>query len=74
MSIFGRFVFCLYEDLYVSQAFCSSINGTIATQSILQGLGVGEEATTALAATMTWVLKGMNFSADVGVSSKASCG
>ena len=40
------------------QAFCSSVNGTIATQSIMQGLGVGAEATTALAATMTWVLKG----------------
>lgn len=32
--------------------------GTIATQSIMQGLGVGATATTALAATMTLILKG----------------
>ncbi|OQV22075.1 RUS1 family protein C16orf58-like protein [Hypsibius exemplaris] len=46
-----------YQIFDTIQAFCSSVNGTIATQSIMQGLGVGEEATTALAATMTWVLK-----------------
>lgn len=46
-----------YQIFDTIQAFCSSVNGTIATQSIMQGLGVGAEATTALAATMTWVLK-----------------
>ena len=50
-----------YPKVVLFQAFCSSVNGTIATQSIMQGLGVGEEATTALAATMTWVLKGFLF-------------
>ncbi|GAV03134.1 hypothetical protein RvY_13609-2 [Ramazzottius varieornatus] len=37
--------------------FCSGVMGTIATQSIMQGLGVGATATTALAATMTLILK-----------------
>ncbi|XP_055339787.1 RUS family member 1-like isoform X2 [Paramacrobiotus metropolitanus] len=46
-----------YQVFDTIQAFCSYVNGTIATQSVLTGLGVGEEASTALAATMTWVLK-----------------
>ena len=39
------------------QAFCSSITGTLATQAMLKGYGVGDEKATALAATMTWILR-----------------
>lgn len=42
-----------------SQAFASSITGTLATQAMLKGVGVGDESATALAATMTWILKGL---------------
>jgi len=40
------------------QAFCSSITGTLATQSLLRGFGVGDESATVLGATVTWILKG----------------
>lgn len=40
------------------QAFASSITGTLATQALLKGVGVGDESATALAATITWILKG----------------
>ena len=43
--------------LPVCQAFCSSITGTLATQAMLKGYGVGDEKATALAATMTWILR-----------------
>ncbi|EDV29139.1 uncharacterized protein TRIADDRAFT_19061, partial [Trichoplax adhaerens] len=39
------------------QAFCSSITGTLATQAILKGVGVGDEKATVAAAAMTWMLK-----------------
>ncbi|CEF66236.1 UPF0420 protein C16orf58 [Strongyloides ratti] len=39
------------------QAFASSMNGALATQAILKGVGVGNEKATALAATITWLLK-----------------
>ena len=39
------------------KAFCSSITGTLATQAMLKGYGVGDEKATALAATMTWILR-----------------
>uniref|UniRef100_A0AC35UDB0 UPF0420 protein C16orf58-like protein n=1 Tax=Rhabditophanes sp. KR3021 TaxID=114890 RepID=A0AC35UDB0_9BILA len=39
------------------QAFASSMNGALATQAILKGVGVGNEQATALAATLTWLLK-----------------
>ncbi|XP_076367237.1 RUS family member 1 isoform X1 [Tachypleus tridentatus] len=39
------------------QAFASSITSTLATQSVLKGVGVGDETATPLAATVTWLLK-----------------
>uniref|UniRef100_A0A0K0EKX5 RUS1 family protein C16orf58 homolog n=1 Tax=Strongyloides stercoralis TaxID=6248 RepID=A0A0K0EKX5_STRER len=39
------------------QAFASSMNGALATQAVLKGVGVGNENATALAATITWLLK-----------------
>ena len=42
------------------QAFCSSITGTLATQAMLKGVGVGDVTATAAAATITWLLKGLH--------------
>lgn len=39
------------------QAFASSINGSIATHAVLKGIGVGDESTSVLAATLTWIVK-----------------
>ncbi|XP_057294804.1 RUS family member 1-like isoform X2 [Hydractinia symbiolongicarpus] len=39
------------------QAFCSSITGTLATQAVLKGYGVGDKTATAAAATITWMVK-----------------
>ena len=39
------------------QAFASSISGTLATQAVLEGIGVGDEEATPLAATITWLLR-----------------
>ncbi|XP_063157470.1 RUS family member 1 [Candoia aspera] len=39
------------------QAFASSITGTLATQAVLRGVGVGDETSTVAAATVTWILK-----------------
>ncbi|KAJ7333838.1 hypothetical protein OS493_015930 [Desmophyllum pertusum] len=46
-----------YQIWDTMQAFCSSITGTLATQAMLKGYGVGDEKATALAATMTWILR-----------------
>lgn len=39
------------------QAFASSITGTLATQAVLTGVGVGDQTASVLAATTTWILK-----------------
>lgn len=39
------------------QAFASSINGSIATHAVLKGIGVGDESTSVLTATLTWIVK-----------------
>lgn len=39
------------------QAFASSITGTLATQSVLTGVGVGDQGASVLAATTTWILR-----------------
>lgn len=39
------------------KAFCSSITGTLATQAMLKGYGVGDDKATVLAATITWLLR-----------------
>ena len=44
--------------IFTEQAFSSSITGTLATQAVLQGVGVGDETASVLAATVTWILKG----------------
>ncbi|XP_043831193.1 RUS family member 1 isoform X1 [Dromiciops gliroides] len=39
------------------QAFASSLTGSLATQAVLQGVGVGDAAASVSAATVTWLLK-----------------
>lgn len=39
------------------QAFASSITGTLATQAVLAGVGVGDQTASVLAATTTWIMK-----------------
>ncbi|XP_038053737.1 RUS family member 1-like isoform X2 [Patiria miniata] len=46
-----------YQIWDTIQAFCSSITGTLATQAMLKGVGVGDSTATAAAATITWLLK-----------------
>ncbi|XP_042220326.1 RUS family member 1-like isoform X2 [Homarus americanus] len=46
-----------YQMWDTIQAYCSSIAGALSLQATLTGLGVGEEAATPLAATLTWLLK-----------------
>ncbi|XP_028560929.2 RUS family member 1 isoform X2 [Podarcis muralis] len=46
-----------YQIWDTVQAFASSITGTLATQAVLKGVGVGDEASTVTAATVTWILK-----------------
>ncbi|KAL5015975.1 hypothetical protein ScPMuIL_005564 [Solemya velum] len=46
-----------YQIWDTIQAFASSITGTLASQAVLKGVGVGDESATILAATMTWILK-----------------
>ncbi|KAK3750644.1 hypothetical protein QZH41_012811, partial [Actinostola sp. cb2023] len=46
-----------YQLWDTSQAFCSSITGTLATQAMLKGYGVGDDKATVLAATITWLLR-----------------
>lgn len=33
------------------------MNGTLTTHAILKGVGVGDQEATALAATVTWIMK-----------------
>lgn len=40
------------------QAFCSYVTGTLATQAVLKGLGVGDKAASAAGATVMWLLRG----------------
>uniref|UniRef100_A0A914UPW7 RUS family member 1 n=1 Tax=Plectus sambesii TaxID=2011161 RepID=A0A914UPW7_9BILA len=46
-----------YQMWDTIQAFASSITGALATEAVLKGAGVGDETATALAATMTWLMK-----------------
>ncbi|CAG5007204.1 unnamed protein product [Parnassius apollo] len=46
-----------YQVWDTAQAFCSTITGTLATQEVLRGVGVGDTSATPLAATITWVIK-----------------
>lgn len=48
------FSYQLWDTL---QAFCSSLNGTLTTQAIMKGVGVGDNTSTPLAAAITWILK-----------------
>ncbi|XP_062840110.1 RUS family member 1 isoform X1 [Anolis carolinensis] len=47
-----------YQIWDTVQAFASSITGTLATQAVLKGVGVGDKTSTVTAATVTWILKG----------------
>ncbi|XP_078062983.1 RUS family member 1, partial [Mustelus asterias] len=46
-----------YQIWDTVQAFASSITGTLATQAILKGVGVGDNTATVAAASITWILK-----------------
>ncbi|XP_070572784.1 RUS family member 1-like [Ptychodera flava] len=46
-----------YQFWDTVQAFCSYLTGTLATQAMLKGVGVGDESATPMAATITWILK-----------------
>lgn len=48
-----------YQIWDTIQAFASSISSSLATKAILTGVGVGDEEATAVAATITWLLKGL---------------
>ena len=49
----------LHVCIPLLQAFCSSIVGVLAAQAMLKAYGVGDEKATVLAATFTWLLKGI---------------
>ncbi|XP_022201036.1 RUS family member 1 [Nilaparvata lugens] len=46
-----------YQIWDSAQAFCSTLSGTLATQSIMKGVGVGSSTATPLSAAVTWILK-----------------
>jgi len=46
-----------YQIWDTIQAFASSINGALATEAVLKGAGVGDQTATALAASLTWLMK-----------------
>ncbi|XP_067883343.1 RUS1 family protein C16orf58 homolog isoform X2 [Heterodontus francisci] len=46
-----------YQIWDTVQAFASSITGTLATQAILKGVGVGDNTATVAGASITWILK-----------------
>jgi len=46
-----------YQTWDTVQAFASSISGSLATAAVMKGVGVGDSEATALAATLTWILK-----------------
>jgi hypothetical protein len=46
-----------YQMWDTAQAFASSIIGSLATVSVLKGVGVGDQSASVLAASLTWLLK-----------------
>jgi len=46
-----------YQGWDTVQAFASSISGSLATAAVLEGVGVGDETATPLAASLTWILR-----------------
>ena len=46
-----------YQIWDTVQAFASAISGSLATQAVLKGVGVGDETASALSATITWLLR-----------------
>ncbi|XP_021922643.1 RUS1 family protein C16orf58 isoform X2 [Zootermopsis nevadensis] len=46
-----------YQIWDTVQAFCSTITGTLTTQAVMKGVGVGDTAATPFAAAVTWILK-----------------
>lgn len=49
--------YCRYQLWDTLQAFCSTITGTLTTQAVMKGVGVGDSAATPFAAAITWILK-----------------
>lgn len=46
-----------YQIWDTVQAFCSTVSTTLTTHAIFKGIGVGDSNATALAATITWIMK-----------------
>ena len=46
-----------YQRWDTAQALCSYITGTLATQAVLKGYGVGSQDASAAAATITWIMR-----------------
>jgi len=46
-----------YQAWDTIQAFASSISGSLATSAVLEGVGVGDETATPLAASITWIFR-----------------
>ncbi|CAG5123515.1 unnamed protein product [Candidula unifasciata] len=46
-----------YQIWDTTQAFASSITGTLAAHAVLKGVGVGDASATVMGATLTWLLK-----------------
>ncbi|XP_072128090.1 RUS family member 1 isoform X3 [Mobula birostris] len=46
-----------YQVWDTIQAFASTLTGTLATQAVLRGVGVGDSSATIAAASLTWMLK-----------------
>ncbi|XP_062918516.1 RUS1 family protein C16orf58 homolog isoform X1 [Mobula hypostoma] len=46
-----------YQVWDTVQAFASTLTGTLATQAVLRGVGVGDSSATVAAASLTWMLK-----------------
>uniref|UniRef100_A0A8D8V4W0 RUS1 family protein C16orf58 homolog n=1 Tax=Cacopsylla melanoneura TaxID=428564 RepID=A0A8D8V4W0_9HEMI len=46
-----------YQVWDTTQAFCSTLTSVLTTQAIMQGMGVGNEAASTLAAATAWIIK-----------------
>eukprot|EP01097_Dermamoeba_algensis_P008510 TRINITY_DN5707_c0_g1_i1.p1 TRINITY_DN5707_c0_g1~~TRINITY_DN5707_c0_g1_i1.p1 ORF type:complete len:431 (-),score=75.46 TRINITY_DN5707_c0_g1_i1:108-1400(-) len=46
-----------YQKWDTLQAFCSTVNGILATQAVLKGVGVGDQNASAVNATIQWILR-----------------
>jgi len=54
-SVSSDYIF--YQGWDTVQAFASSISGSLATAAVLEGVGVGDDTASPLAASITWLLR-----------------